>query len=944
MNIATPGPSLLHVATSASELRARGLDLRVGRRISGVVLATSGDRAVVDLGGTVVVARTALPLREGQAFTVSVAESRADLVVLRLVADDGAEAAPAVPAEAAQRQAVAQALASAAAQASRQNLAAALRAAGLTPTPDTMEAAAALVAQGLPLTPRSIEFILRRMDAFVGPRQSVARALAVVRALDLPPTDAIVALVLSGSPGQPGPLPLSRLATLQAAAAQALEELPSPDDAVPAPQQAFEALAAELGGARDALPSENAASIARVLRALELPADTWPQAVMLAHEVDTAVRAMPTAEPDAWPQVAAGLLSALDDIEPAVRAVLAAMAGTPSRAAEPEPAENTAETPATPQTAGVVARTTPPAGAGAPSSEGLRDLASNALTHLRNLSLLIGSETAAPQAVGNILRALHNLLQPHLPQQGSTPTTLASELAQRVETLLARVDSALPMEPPRAAEDVRELLTETLSRLAQQAPGQPPDRLQVLTAVVERARELLGPPTGWEPPPVRALARELADVARMLAERAAGTQVREAVAEGLERLTDVLALAETASRMRRNDLLTLFVGRAGADIASALVRNVEELLRWWSQALARAAPTRTGSVVSAPELAPAVRETLRELLVVVGTEVRPRLEEVLGALGSPAAERSRTMPVPSAGRALDALAELIALVPPEETEPAPRPPTLDQTVADARGAAVAGSVRAVRGDLDRLVDLLARVVVRPAAPASESAEAIRTGTDAVATSTEAKLLSPDPRVRTDGDLRAALARVTQSAERAESIIRTVGAQPGQLELSARLLDVATAARAAGSVVEAQQLAHLAGARLNAPMAAYIQVPVMVGQEWRLAEFKVLRDPRRRAAELDPNDMTVALRLDTATLGLVVIVMWSHDGVLDLRFTLERPEYQRAVSHELPDLRGSLDKAGFRVAVIAAEVRRNASEAFDRIGAPGPEGATISILA
>lgn len=942
MNIAAPGPSLLHIATSASELRARGLDLRIGQRLSGVVLATSGDRAVVDLGGTVVVARTALPLREGQAFTVSVTESRSDLVVLRLVADGGTDAVPIAEGErGAQSQAIARALAAAASRMSRASVQRALLAAGVSPTPESLEAAEALAAQGLPLTPRNIDFIIRRLDAFVGPRQEVARALAVARALDLPPTEGLVALLRQGLPEAAGPALVSRLADIEALATQALEALPSPPAPTASAEQVLDAVVSALSDAAESLPTDVSTSAARLTRALSLPADTWPQTAILAHEVDTAVRAMPAGAPDVWPQVTAALLSAVDGLQPAIKDVVVATAGPPSDGAEARPAERVAvaQRPVQPSAAGTGPAL--PAAASVPSGEGLRELAGTVLTHLRNLSLLIGSDTAAPQAVENALRALRNTLEPYLPPQGSPPPTLASELAQHVESLLARVDSRLSLEPPQNADQVRELLTAALARLVQNIPGQPPDRLQVLAAVVERSRELLGPSTGWEPPPVRALARELADVARMFTERAAGTQVREAVAEGVERLTDVLALAEAASRVRRSDLLTLFVGRAVADVASVVARHIEGLLRWSTQA---ASATGPAPPAAGPLSEPAAREALRELLLVVGEEVRPRLEGVLELLGSPARQTPPQVAGPTTGRALNFLLELVTQAPLAGSEPDALPPPVRQALADARPAVVFGSVEAVRSDLGRLVHLLARLVMRPTVPGSDAAEAVRMGTDVVATSAEAKLLGPDPPVRMDSDLRTALARVAQSAERADAAIRTVGPQPGPPDLPARLVEVANAARAAGSVVEAQQLVHLAGARLSTPVVAYIHVPVVVGQERRLAEFKVLRDPRRRAVDLDPSDMTVALRLDTATLGLVVIVMRSRDGVLDLKFTLERPEYQRAVSRELPDLRHSLDEAGFSVAGIAAEVRRDASAAFAQLGAPGPEGASISILA
>jgi hypothetical protein len=445
-------------------------------------------------------------------------------------------------------------------------------------------------------------------------------------------------------------------------------------------------------------------------------------------------------------------------------------------------------------------------------------------------------------------------------------------------------------------------------------------------------------------------------------------------------------LSQDASQARRTDLLSLFVGRARSEVASLLLGHLqgtldtvdgltaqaraalgfpsgrglipgsEAVLADQLNALpgARAAlseaglpPTALTHLLTSPAAAAQLRDALLELLPTLESLVPRHLEPLAASLSS------------AGPRGAELAAAMAA-----ETSTATRPPSLDNLLAlllsaraslqasaqtdDALAASLNAGTQAARGhaargmevDLGGLARMLARLIARPAESAAATGEALRALSASLATSTEAKLLGPDPAGRTADDVRALLGRVGAGVER----LSAVHGEADGADLAGRLAQVATATRAATGLVEAHQLVNAANVRLSTPIVAYMQVPIVVGDERRLAELKILRDPRRSSDDLDPDNMSVALRLETETLGLIVIMLQAHEGQLGLRFTVERPEFQRIIDRELPDLTRSLDQAGYQLAEVATEVRRNAGSRFDHAGTTSQDSGGLSLLA
>ncbi len=263
-------------------------------------------------------------------------------------------------------------------------------------------------------------------------------------------------------------------------------------------------------------------------------------------------------------------------------------------------------------------------------------------------------------------------------------------------------------------------------------------------------------------------------------------------------------------------------------------------------------------------------------------------------------------------------------------------------LAEALPALRASLVASVRESASSAAAILARMAATPREGSEPVARALREVAAQTAVSTEHRLLAPAPEATVRDDLRTHLMRLARDGEYLAALPEAEVEAPA---LVAALSALATAARSVSGLLEARQLLNAAyTAQQPSPLVAYIQLPIQVGDHQHMAELKLLRDPRQGAREIDPANATVAIRLDTKTLGLVVAVLRTDEKTVHVTFTLERSEYERAVAREAGSLQAGLERAGFRVGSLATEVRARSGEVFDRLGPSLPEGSTLSLLA
>jgi hypothetical protein len=1060
LNIAATGSTLLQVATSAAELRSRGLELRTGQRLSGHVLLVTGDRVLVSLNGVPVVARSGLQLREGQKLELTVGESDQQTVLLRQVDPSTSGAPPSA-------RAVIRGL-------SAQDLRAGLVAAGIVPSEEALTVAQALAEHGVPLTPRNIQSVLRGLSGSPATALAEARVLAAARALGLEATPDTVAL-LSDALAPGGAARLARaLADLREALVQADAALADQRPGQPAPAPATESPAAliasreELVAAlRAALQATDDPALRDALSQLLLADTITPESLRTLAGQLTRVRTDPLEihEVAAFGRVLAAMSA---DLEPALAALAAAVAP----GAEPA---------APPQRAGPLATT---------------------LWNLAEQLANVAEDPVAPAgAADNVLSVLRGVLSSY----AGTPAargaaTSTGELASRVASLLDQLVSALGSEDPAGVPRARELLEGTLARLEQGIPGQPGDRLRLLQVALTRAAEYLGPTTGWDPPAVRQLGRELVWVAAELGKPEAASQAREMVAWAVTEVGSALEGLRTAAGTRRSDLLSLFAGRVGSEALAvtaeglqgqladliALDARARELLGLepgpapaapsgdLRSALASALATLSAAIpgvrtpaatalagetaapsdaplpsplaswlarAGAPEALPAAWDALAGALALafeehgltglagqlraahttptlVPTDVVPALLLTgLNESGEQAAAAIvQGLGAPPGARAIDSLLAAIAASDPEvaaqvestlatlasappstpaasavrdlliglqnwlsaraargdgpaaqSSTPVPDAPAaraslfrlvsglerlrlempgaagpVQDSLASALPALRATLLASVQSSASRAAAIIERLVARPALGSADIAAAVEQTARTSAVSTEHRLLGDAPAAALRGDLRAHLGRVARDATYAAAL----PAGPDEAtSIVTAMANLAAAARSVATAVEAHQLLNAAYVRQEpVPLVAYLQVPVQVGGEQRLAEFKVLRDARRGPREIDPANATVAIRLDTKTLGLVVAVLRTVENAVHVTFTLEKPEYERIVAREAGGLQGGLERAGFRVGGVQTEVRERSGEVFERLGPALPEGSTLSLLA
>ncbi len=912
LNIAAAGPSLLHVATSAADLRARGLDVRSGQRLAGLVLHVAGDKVLVELSGVPVVARTTVPLQEGQRFAVTVGESEGDVILLRVNGEAAASTDSTGPrARVSTPPATLRALTTA-------DLRASLEALGLSASDLTLAAAEALVERGLTLSPRNIEYVARNLEILGGPPAETARALAAARTLDLPPTRQIVELLRAALAPTPGSALTDRVAALEEALAGLSGRVPPPAGANASP----EALRNALLGALASLAAQGG--------------ETAEPAALLLASTQVA------------PDRASALLASAASLRPTFQNPLVLTVSEAARAGEAMGGLLTEVREGLRELGAALRGSDGPA-----ASDSLRETSALILGHARQLDYLSTATDAPDGAVRNTLIALRTALEPHLHPEIVT-TSATTDLAARVSSLLDQLSAALQGEEPAGLSDARRLLAAVMDRLDQGVPGGPGERLRTLAEAVASAARRIGPPTGWETPPVRAFARELAAVEAYLRSPEAAADPRQAVAEAMAQLREGLTLVAAASSTRQADLVALFASRVASETNLVLVDSLSGDLESLDTAL-RAARAALGlSAIATSEYAPerlsAMDVALSRALAGLGRGAESFASLIEDALSGSDLEGVRTLGA-TLGEALSArpersptaeLVELVARLRIADLAGDALPEALRTVLTDARRGA-SGDVRArLRTDVGELASVLARLTVAPREGSAPVGAALRTAGDMLAVSTEYKLLTGEPAERADGDLRAALGRVARGAEQLLAVDPPTVDAAG--DLPERLVRLAQAARSLATFTEAQQLVNASSVKMGAPLVAYIQVPVTVGDERHLAELKVLRDPSRGTDEIDPDNATVAIRLDTRTLGLVIAVMRTVNGVLNVTFTMETPEYQRAVSREARGLQESLTRAGFDVGAVATEVRERSAQVFERIGAVMPEGATISLLA
>lgn len=1003
---------------------------------------------LVSLNGVPVVARSGLPLREGQRLELTVGESDQQTVLLRQVDPTTTGASPSA-------RAVIRGL-------NAQDLRAGLVAAGIVPSEEALTVAQALAEHGVPLTPRNIQNVLRGLSGSPSTALAEARVLAAAKALGLEATPDTIAL-LSDALAPGGAARLARALTdlreaLTRAGVAVSGDRPAQPGAPAAPPEGPATLVAArdelVAVLRQALETTGDEPLREALAQLLMADDIAPESLKVLADQLGRLRADPSQihETAAFGRALASLSA---DLEPALAALASAVAPGAAPTTSPQVANGLATT-----------------------LWGLAEQLAN-----------VADDAVVPAgAADNVLAALRGILAPYVgasPARGSAVS--AGELASRVTSLLDQLAAALGSEDPAGVPRARELLEGTLARLDQGIPGQPGDRLRLLQVALTRAAEYLGPTTGWDPPAVRQLGRELVWLAAELGRPEASSQARETVAWATEEVRGALERLGTASQSRRSDLLSLFAVRmgsealavtaeglrtqltelialdgrarellglapsteaapAGGDLRAALASALatlrdavphstavgtasRPLAAWLARggapdvpsvawqglanalasalegqgetglaAMLREAPLAEATTGALPALlatqsdgdeavsaavtqalaSPSGGRAVEALLAALAPQdpaLAARLEAALGALE--AASLPGSAPPMAAVRDLlgavrEALATLVASGPGAQTlpgtlgadTPAARA-SLFRLVSGLEGlqaeipsaaatldAPLGGSLAALRGALlssvqtsaARATAIIERLVARPALGAADIAAAVEQTARTTAVSSEHRLLATDPAAALRGDLRTHLNRLARDATFAAALPPPDGGDEAR-GIAAAMASLATASRSVAAAVEAHQLLNAAYVRQEpVPLVAYLQVPVQVGGEQRLAEFKVLRDARRGPREIDPENATVAIRLDTKTLGLVVAVLRTVEKTVHVTFTLEKPEYERVVAREAAGLQEGLERAGFRVGGVETEVRERSGEVFERLGPALPEGSTLSLLA
>jgi len=974
MNILTTGPQVLRVDAPAADLRRRGLELSPGTRQVARVVSVSDGRAVVNIGGETLVTQTDLPLREGQVVALLVEQGEGGALLLRL----------AEPVRAAPRAGLQLATEGAVLPRTDADIAEAVRAVGLPTSDDNLAAARALLDHGQALNKTNISFVARNAHRFEGPTEEVVAALAQARALDLPATEATVAALRAASRGT-GLSLAERLDSIARLASDLQAALTDLTGAGAAPASSGRALTTEAGELLAALSraldllqgtatgsdgADARAVLAQRLSVLLATMEFGGVVPVAGHVLDHLASQLgqtpAKATEGSAPLLGRPLVRMAADIEASMGQLERFLTdtqpttGLPSRLlavlaaideALPSPGLPPAPAPASSAgTAGTVAAVaTEGAAAAQPlSAEGQQ------------------VESRPPSAASDLLSRLATLRAAlrafSLP---ATPAPSATDLAEMtdraIQQLASRVESTMVVVAAEAPADVEALVAALAQRaMAVRMPSEsdmhPAVRLASLLEGVENALTALPADRASSSDALLSLRHQLQGIAAFLRESRGSTDVSVLAQRGAERVLEATAMYTQATERRVVDLREALATRTHRDALLVVARVTAATARNAAQGLARVegllldqGPASQGGWITPTQLL-ALHGALDEAVVRVAQALAglEALAEPIGQIDAGLGATAAALPEdggPASPRSPEQLLQWLGRLQPLLTDPAMQAELPAEVAQSARALAVAMALEATRSvaaESARLTRLLESAQAHPERGTLQIHEDLRRLVELVGRSLENKLLSTDAARAVERDLRAVLGRLEVALERLVRSPSTAEHDPALAEQAQRLLSTVTSAR---SALEGQQLLNAVAPRTPLSHFAYVEVPVVVNGRQVQAQLKVLRDSGRAGEPLDPDNLKVALRLDTYTLGVVTALVEMRQGILNVEFSLDSPESEAVVDERLPELLGALQEGGLVVARLQTDVRQpGATDAFEALGEPVLDPFRISVLA
>jgi hypothetical protein len=931
MNIPASASQVLQVAASTSELQQGGVDLTPGRRYAARVLSVNGDQAVVNINGQNITTTSSAALRQGELVALTVGRADSGTVVLRLgrAADRGRSLLDAPQGAIVSR--------------TDEHVSEAIRAAGLPADAQTLEAAQALLRNGLPLTEANLSYVARNASLYAGDHAEVADSLALLRALGLPASSDTVSLVRAA----------------RAERSDANAALGARLDSVVA---MFEDARESLGGLSSVGNPDLAAAEARLIGALDraairLAGDAEPGSALAqmaerAHSLLGAMQAGGTLESAAGAlDVALGLLaSAPGDQVAELAPVLMGPLAEVARALEQQVGE----------LLGFLSGDAPPGGLpdrliliGDALSQALAILdaaiesGDASLTREEMIAFTNALRTALDQATARAETPAASALPAGLRPLVELLDQLPVQLGNRIDGSRRAASNELPLEVSRTVA----LLRDELAALNRAEQAHPLDRLTALESYIERAIPALEAASGRSQP-ARALLLALQQALDTLHGPAGTDEPATAVRAALEHALSALDAFDARAGRSLFDHVAALAARLLGDTTVTAAQLAATEARFLASALARADGLSGGVAVelSTDELAALQQAINAALSGSAGalTAAGQAAGEALSAVGSPLAGAVGSALAPlsaAAGASGDAGSALRWLVQIETLRATPGGAVMlgSDVAGAARTLASAIASRAlatVAEEAPRLAQLVAALRAQPEAGADHVSEDLQHVVRTVGRSVENKLLLAEPAAVIREDLRTVLSRLQRALEHLTQAAD--GDDPAALQQARTLLDAVVAARDA---LEGQQLLNASTPRAAMPHNAYVEVPVVVAGRRLQAHVKVRRDGGDPRTELDEDNATIAVRLNTETMGKVTALLEMAAGQLGVGFTLETSESARYLAERLHELDARLAESGLAVSGMGARVREDGEtrDDFDRLGEPSLEPFTISVL-
>jgi len=543
------------------------------------------------------------------------------------------------------------------------------------------------------------------------------------------------------------------------------------------------------------------------------------------------------------------------------------------------------------------------------------------------------------------------------------PPGLAS-LAELIDgfegQLLARIDSvaaAVASESPELVEEVLTALVAQARTTLDRPHPHPALRLSLLVDALTQAVSSLDGPVTEHSETVRALVGHLKEMLASLSRSVGGEDSAARAETGARAVLDAVTQYRESSQARSDRLVLALAQRSQRDaavvvsrVALGVAHHVVAALR---RADAMALPYGATSVVGdlpAAELAPlqqAINEAIVEIarvldrfIQVAGNRLATMDHSLAGSIGT-VLLGARLPSVQGPDQTLRWLAQLQPLLSDEATASVLDPAVVD-AVRDLAAASALEAVQTAASQAASLSRLLTALRARPTAGAAQVHQDLERVVEMVGRSLENKLLSPQAAQAVEEDLRAVLSRLQSSLER---LLRAPAPDPETAALTEQARRLLTVASTARDALEGQQLLNATAPRAHTPSYAYVEVPVVIGDQRFDARLKVFRDASQSGEPIDPDNARVALRLNTHSFGVVTALVEMKQAALSVDFSFDNEAARAVFESRTPELLRALEAVGLEVSWIAAQVQDEAApDVFGELGEPSFEPYSISVLA